>query len=500
MAATLGFRHDLFISYAHADNETLAGSKVGFVSQLVDDLRKLVGSKVSKELDIWWDHRNLSGNAAVTPEIMRAAGESAGIIMVVSPAYLRSEWCSRERTAFFDLLKGREPGDPAAVFMVNIDPIEQGKLPAGLRDLTGYPFFCTLDNGRTTRPLRTDLDTDRTFYYNRLSELAQDLSKHLESLQSKAPTTPSRSLIAAEPGAAPSTEVSRPCVLLLEVTDDLVQRRAELKEYLEESRIVVLPEKRYSRDDMTLHRQQLLADLARSRTCVQILGPLSGDLSDHPRGMAWLRYETIRGSECTIPFIQWRDPDLDLAAVTDPNACELIKPPSVRTDRFPDFRRAIAELTLKPLEPVKTRTPQGVQSVFVNYDLLDRELGAQVAQWLEERGFMVLEPPQSTQDSRKEWESILAECDSLMLVYGQTKPNWVKAQLMFSNRVERPADYKELLRCICVGPPVIDPTRDKVTDLAIRYPGIYYVRTDGSTQLNQTELENFVARLRGVNG
>jgi hypothetical protein len=111
-----------------------------------------------------------------------------------------------------------------------------------------------------------------------------------------------------------------------------------------------------------------------------------------------------------------------------------------------------------------------------------------------------LEPPQSSQDARKEWESILSECDSVMLVYGQTKPTWVKTQLMFSNRIERPPDYKELLRCICVGPPVPEPTHDKVEDLAIRYPGIYYLRTENSPELNQAELENFVARLRGTNG
>jgi len=503
MAATPGFRHDLFVSYAHADNETVAGSKVGFVSQLVDDLRKLVGAKVSKELDIWWDHVKLSGNLSVTPEITRAAGDAASILVVVSPAYLRSEWCSRERNTFFDLLERREHENPSAVFLVNIDPIEQGRLPSNLRDRTGYPFFRMLENGRTTRPLRTELDADRTFYYDRLSELAQDLSEHLAGLQRSAQKTPAPApapTSATRNGDAIAAGDARPRVLLLDVTDDLIQRRAELKEYLEQSQIAVLPGKRYSRDDMMLHREQLLADLARSRACIQIVGPLSGDLSDHPRGMAWLRFETVQVSGTAVPFVQWRDPDLDLSSVSDAHARELISPPSVRTDRFPDFRRSMAELALKPPLAARPRAPQNMLSVFVNYDPLDRDLGMEVAAWLEDRGFMVLEPPRATEDARKEWETILSECDSLMLVYGQTKPNWVKTQLMFSNKVERPADYRNLLRAICVGPPVPDPTRDKVTDLAIRYPGIYYVRTDSSPQLNQAELENFAARLRGDHG
>ena len=101
-------------------------------------------------------------------------------------------------------------------------------------------------------------------------------------------------------------------MLLLDVTDDLLERRAQLKDYLEQEGIAVLPAHRYSRDDMDLHRAQMLEDMARSQACVQIVGGLTGDRSDHPRGMAWLRCEAIRNSGSAVPFLQWRDPDLDL--------------------------------------------------------------------------------------------------------------------------------------------------------------------------------------------
>jgi hypothetical protein len=63
--------------------------------------------------------------------------------------------------------------------------------------------------------------------------------------------------------------------------------------------------------------------------------------------MAWLRYETIRDAGSRVPFVLWRDPDLTLDTVTDVDASELITPARVRTDRFPDFQRAMAELALK---------------------------------------------------------------------------------------------------------------------------------------------------------
>ena len=489
MPAVPSVRHDVFVSYAHDDNMPVAGTTVGFVSQLVADLKTEVGRKVGKALDIWWDHYSLAGNTRVTPEIMTAAGDCASIVVIASPAYLRSEWCDRERSTFFQLLAQRQPGQTRAVFIVSLEPIGQEQLPSDLKDLTGYPFYRGLDDGRTTRPLRTELTSDKEPYYDRLSQLVQHITDHLTGLIAR----PQETTPAPGPSDGPPKD-DRPAVLLLEVTDDLVHRRAELKDYLEQSGITVLPQKRYSRDDIKLHREQMLTDLRRSRACVQILGPLSGDRSDHPRGMAWLRYETIRDSGVQVPLLQWRDPDLDLAVIADADARELITPPSVRTDRFPDFRRAVSDLALKAPERAQPVKPGEALSVFVNSDLPDRGLGNCLAKWLATQGFIVLEPPQSTQNAREEWETNLRYCDSLVLVYGQTKPGWVKTQILLSNKVSREKPLG--LLCVCVGPPPPEPAHDKTEDLALRYSGLYYVHNEDSSDLKPTEMEKFAAKLR----
>src|SRR5262245_1204705 len=98
MPAVPGFRHDVFVSYASDDNLPIAGTEAGFVSQLVADLKAEIGRKVGRALDIWWDQQSLHRNTAVTPEIMAAAGDCASILVIASPAYLRSEWCDRERS------------------------------------------------------------------------------------------------------------------------------------------------------------------------------------------------------------------------------------------------------------------------------------------------------------------------------------------------------------------------------------------------------------------
>ena len=138
MAAVPGYRHDVFVSYAHSDNLPVAGTRTGFVSQLVADLQTEIGRKVrSLSLDVWWDHYSLAGNTKVTPEIMAAAGNSAAIVIVASPAYLRSEWCGRERNAFLEALE-RAARSSQAVFIVSIESLDQGQFPGELRDFKGY--------------------------------------------------------------------------------------------------------------------------------------------------------------------------------------------------------------------------------------------------------------------------------------------------------------------------------------------------------------------------
>ena len=232
MPAVPGCRHDVFVSYAHGDDQPVAGTQSGFVSQLVADLKTEVSRKVRNDVDIWWDHYKLVGDTRVTPEIMAAAGDSACIIVVASPAYLRSEWCDRERSAFCQKATNRQSG----IFLVGMEPIDQGKLPTNLRDLNPYEFYRTLDDGRTTRPLRTDFQQDKEPYYNRLSQLVQHVAEHLGRSLGTGRAAPT-----ATAPPAKDADPSRRSVLLLDVTDDLLERRAQLKDYLEQEGIAVLP-------------------------------------------------------------------------------------------------------------------------------------------------------------------------------------------------------------------------------------------------------------------
>jgi len=509
MGVVSGFRHDLFVSYAHADDEPVAGAEQGFVSQLVSDLRKEAGRKVGSALDMWWDHHKLAGDSPVTPEIVQAAADAAAIVMVVSLAYLRSEWCRRERSTFLAALDAR--GGGGGVFIVAIEDLDRSRLPPEFQDLIPHNFWKKLSDDQTSRPLRVDFPSDRELYYDRLSQLVQKVADHLNRLLQQAPqpapqpaivvpgVAPGPLLRAAPgfPGAerpAPAGGVVRATddgdeaatLVLAEVTDDLVQQREEVKAYLEQLGYDVLPKKRYSRDDLDLHCRQLRDDLEQSRLFVQLLGPLAGDRSDYPKGMAWLRYASALPLLPTARIVQWRDPQLDVGQVADSDARELLSLPTVRSCGLQEFKQAVAALMQrKPRE----RAAPAPKCLFVNADLLDRGFATEISNWLTGQGYIVLEPPMTTDPAawREEWETNLSLCQGLMLVFGKTRPCWVTQQFLQSSKVIAQREVPIELLSICVGPPPpSQPGHDKLEELSLHYAPMKYFRCDGG--LNPAEL------------
>jgi hypothetical protein len=124
MAFTPGFDHDLFVSYAHLDNDPMGVEVEGWVRPSdgwVDALVKKVQSELSKRLGsgqvrAYMDPQ-LDGNRPITPELLSAVRRSAMLMVILSPGYLHSEWCKRERHAFLAGIQSRV--ESGSVFVVH---------------------------------------------------------------------------------------------------------------------------------------------------------------------------------------------------------------------------------------------------------------------------------------------------------------------------------------------------------------------------------------------
>ena len=87
MSHVPSFEHDVFVSYAHLDNESAGGRTVGgwvdvFVRRLDKQVKQRLGSKA---VDFWSDPKH-AGNQPLTRDILTAARDSAVLMVVMSPS------------------------------------------------------------------------------------------------------------------------------------------------------------------------------------------------------------------------------------------------------------------------------------------------------------------------------------------------------------------------------------------------------------------------------
>ncbi len=151
---------DIFISYAHIDNEE--------PPEWVDEFASLLHRKVMVRLGsrprIWRDHLRLSGNDQLEKIIIPAVRKSMVIVSVISPGYVASDWCRKELHAFCE---AHPPDDlslrgKSRVFkVVKLPPddlTELGTMPE-LLDTTGDEFFS--NNGKKDVSLEPSRDAER---------------------------------------------------------------------------------------------------------------------------------------------------------------------------------------------------------------------------------------------------------------------------------------------------------------------------------------------------
>jgi uncharacterized caspase-like protein len=176
-----GHKHDIFVSYSHVDERVVPGATKGWVTALVDELSVHLATRFgrSEAFDLWMDPR-LSGNEPLNSQLLAEAKASAVLLVVVSPGYLRSDWCRHERDAFLEAVKG-SPGAESRVFVVERLPVER---PPELAGPSGYVFWGN-DEGGVARPLSAIPPTfDEITYRRRVAKLGTDMHRALTLLGS----------------------------------------------------------------------------------------------------------------------------------------------------------------------------------------------------------------------------------------------------------------------------------------------------------------------------
>lgn len=141
------FRHDVFVSYAHGDidgagTSLLKGWSLAFKLGLEAELRH---SLSSPGLSIFVDEnkqhdQGLDGSNPLTRQLQEAASGAALLLILMSPPYLRSDWCRDERSWWFKQTKAQAfPEVGSRHFVARIGPVNDDSWPKELCDEGGHP-------------------------------------------------------------------------------------------------------------------------------------------------------------------------------------------------------------------------------------------------------------------------------------------------------------------------------------------------------------------------
>ena len=453
MGIVSGFKHDLFVSYAHFDNEADAQG-VHWVSQFQVDLKNALRQRVGSDPEIFFDTRNFEAGDHVD-FLVDNVHQSAIFLAMLSPSYVAREFTIRELQAYCD-----RAAEVRAVVTVELLPVDDESNHALLRGRKRTPFWWK-DQMAQDIPLRLTPKFNAELYNERLQVLAHQLKKLLLDQRGHGAHRAAAEAPRLQPQQAAATVAPAPeskTVLLAQTTDDLYDERERVRGYLDQYGIKVLPENDYPQGGQDF-AAAFDADAARSALFVQLLGNFgSRKPPDLPQTYAQYQYETAKRSGLKI--LQWRHPDLALANVTHRDK-PLLEGPDVLAVGLEEFKGEILRFhaQLSKPAPAPISFNDGCH-VFINADSSDKELADALLKIFDDRkNFTAARPlfEGSAKDILDDLEANLMNCEALVLLYGRAPPAWVRAQLLRYSKLERLREAPPRFKTILLGPPAPKP-------------------------------------------
>jgi TIR domain len=281
-----------------------------FARLLKNELAQKVGR--ADGFTVWFDSHNLRGNHTLNEEIAAKLDRAANFVVILSSSYVASRWCQDEARLFAQRFAGDLTG---RVFVVEKAPLDDDAgVPQALTGLVNYRFWYLNRNEQPRTFAKPMPQQEEIQYFRQVEDIARDIHRQLKVMASgPLPAAPRQPATRPLTGGGADGSNGASAAFLAEATDDLEFRRLELRRYLEQRGILVLPQA-----SLPLGRSQfeaaLDADLARSRLFVQLLGPMPGKMpSDVPDGYGWLQVDLARRRGVRV--LQWRSPELDIAGI-----------------------------------------------------------------------------------------------------------------------------------------------------------------------------------------
>jgi TIR domain len=419
----MGFDHDVFISYTHIDDRPLSEGQQGWIATLAEALNIRLAQLLGEDPRIWRD-KKLSGNDRFDQEIIEQLVHTAVLVAVLSPRYVRSEWCCKELKAFAEHAHktgGLVLDNKSRVFKVVKTPVNQQ--PDEIRNLLGYLFYTEEPETKRVREFNRVFGPDRELeFWRTLDDLAQDIKKLLDMLRSGA-----------------SAERTGATVYLAETTSDLAAEREQVRRDLEAHGHLVLPDHPLPHTGTELE-QVIEGYLERAELSIHLVGAVYGMVPE-ARDRSLLEIQNALASRCSqagrLTRLVWMPPGLQpqderQQAFVDTlnNDPDLSIHDSVLETTLEELKTVIHDKLRRDKEP--SRAPAQLKRMYLIFDEPDKEAVTPVDDYLYERGFEVKRPLFSGDETKRQadHEDKLRLADALLIYCGTADEAWLSRMLL----------------------------------------------------------------------
>jgi hypothetical protein len=462
------FTQDLFISYAHIDNQPMTEDEKGWVSRFHTTLGALLSMRLGKSARIWRDDK-LQGNDMFADEITDQFFQTALLISVLTPRYLNSAWCTKEVAEFCKTAQhsgGMTIDNKSRVFKVLKTPVDtQETLPLEMKDALGYDFFMMEDDA----PVEMD-----AMYGKRYGEaynlMLNKLAWHIAQLLQKIKTDVSDSLPYKE---------AKGTIYLAECSYDQKQARESLESELQHHGYTVLPDRELPRDEAD-YVAAVKGLLERCTLSIHLVGKNYGAVPCGPseKSVVVLQNELAvqRSKSDTLERVIWlpQGTSSDKAQQQEfINALHEDDQVQFGADLITgdgETLKAAVHGTLKKLEKPEPRLAlpsggeDGKKLIYLICNEQDVKATVPVRKFLRNAGFVIKTPifEGDAAAVREAHQQFMSDCDALIVFYGSGDEAWKNTQ---DNELKKLPGYrcdKPLLGCYTY---LAQPTTAKKEDL-----------------------------------
>jgi len=493
------FDKDIFISYAHIDDESLIADRKGWITEFHRALEIRLAQLMGVKPVIWRDPA-LQGNHIFDKEIVDQFSKVAIMISIITPRYVKSDWCLKEVNEFAEVCQqniGFIVKNKARVFKVIKTPVGQELHPGNIKNILGYEFYGTDPSTNRIKEFSPVFSHTEKGYWEKLDDLANDICVFLEEL--KAVNSPTPTIPVQKSG---DKQVKN--IFLSESSYDTKDLRDSLKRELQDYGYNILPYGQLSLVAPVL-KDNVGEYMKESQLAIHLVGNNYGIVPEGTeKSIVELQNEIGVANSISnkLSRLIWIPDNLDptderqkkFVQKLNAGSKDVITGADMVKGTIEDFKSVVhdklkaMEVHTEPVIPFETGTAG--KMIYLICDILDIDVVAPIQDFLFNNGIEVVLPIFEGDETliREDHIENLKNCSAVIIFYGNGTELWLRTKMRDFMKISgygrtRPLAFKG----VYLAPPASQAKQ--------RFRTLEAEVINGTEQLPVSELENLLSKL-----